>query len=160
MNLSRQGWARQSSLVFWNCCWLSQIQRRQISSSLPSPLLVHFAKPNPLSQIDIYRPQGKVMFYTCLSVHRGVSTLPPHGQRLPLSGQRPEVLTSSGSHCSSQYVSYWNAFLLMLCNGFENTWLRMIYCLQIIWWENRKFQWRLWSVTILYREDMVQAGYD
>ena len=51
------------------------------------------------------------------------------------------------------------------CNGFEitsasNTWLRMIYCLQIIWWENRKFQWRSWSVTILHSEDMVQAGCD
>ena len=45
-----------------------------------------------------------------------------------------------------------------VCNGFENMWLRTIYCLQIIWWENRKFQWRSWSATILHREDMVQAG--
>ena len=32
--------------------------------------------------------------------------------------------------------------------GFENTWLRIIYYLQIIWQENRKFQWRSWSATI------------
>ena len=46
------------------------------------------------------------------------------------------------------------------CNRFENTWLRMIYCLQIIWWENRKFQQRLLSATIQHREDMVQVGGD
>ena len=47
-----------------------------------------------------------------------------------------------------------------LCPHQKNTWLRMIYCLQIIWWENRKFEWRSWSATILHREDMVQAGCD
>ena len=30
----------------------------------------------------------------------------------------------------------------------------------IIWWENKKFQQRSWSATILHREDMVQAGCD
>ena len=33
----------------------------------------------------------------------------------------------------------------------KSTWVRMIYCLQIIWRENRKSQWRLWSATILHR---------
>ena len=42
----------------------------------------------------------------------------------------------------------------------KNTWLRMMCCLQIIWWENKKFQWRSWSATILHKEDMVQAGCD
>ena len=42
----------------------------------------------------------------------------------------------------------------------KNTWLRTIYCLQIIWQENRKSQWRSWSATILCWEDMVQAGCD
>ena len=49
---------------------------------------------------------------------------------------------------------------LRLLPHWKNMWLRMIYCLQIIWWENRKFQWRSWSATILHREDMVQAGCD
>ena len=42
----------------------------------------------------------------------------------------------------------------------KNMWLRMMCCLQIIWQENRKFQQRSWSTTILHREDMVQAGCD
>ena len=42
----------------------------------------------------------------------------------------------------------------------KSTWVRTIYYLQIIWWENRKFQQRPWSGTILHREDMVQAGCD
>ena len=42
----------------------------------------------------------------------------------------------------------------------ENTWLRTMYCLQIIWWENRGVQWRLRGATILHREGMVQAGHD
>ena len=33
-------------------------------------------------------------------------------------------------------------------------------CLQIIWWENKKFQQRSWSATIPCREDMVQVGCD
>ena len=33
-------------------------------------------------------------------------------------------------------------------------------CLQIIWQENKEFQWRSWSATIPHREDMVQAGCD
>ena len=48
-----------------------------------------------------------------------------------------------------------NLLLICCCNWFENMWLRMIYCLQIMWQENRKFQWRLWSATILHKEDMV-----
>ena len=40
----------------------------------------------------------------------------------------------------------------------KNMWLRMMYCLQIIWQENRKLKQRLWSATILCREDMVEAG--
>ena len=43
---------------------------------------------------------------------------------------------------------------------FNERYMRMIYCLQIIWQENRKFQQRLWSATIPHREDMVQAGCD
>ena len=42
----------------------------------------------------------------------------------------------------------------------KNMWLRMIYCLEIIRQENRKLQWRSWSVTIPHREDRVQAGCD
>ena len=42
----------------------------------------------------------------------------------------------------------------------KNTWLRTVCCLQIIWWENKKFQQRSWSATIPHREDMVQAGCD
>ena len=42
----------------------------------------------------------------------------------------------------------------------KNTWLRTIYCLQIILWENMKFQQGSWSATILHREDVVQAGCD
>ena len=42
----------------------------------------------------------------------------------------------------------------------KSTLLRMMCCLQIIWWENKKFQQRSWSATILHREDMVQAGCD
>ena len=49
----------------------------------------------------------------------------------------------------SRLLSYW-----------KSTWVRTIYCLQIIWWENRKFQQRLRSATIPHREDMVQAGCD
>ena len=82
------------------------------------------------------RPQGKVMF-----LHRSVCsqggfhpsgqkphldrdpplrTETPPGQRPPLwtetSSQRetPQLLTSSHDHCSGQYASYWNAFLLSL----------------------------------------------
>ena len=42
----------------------------------------------------------------------------------------------------------------------KNTWLRMMYCLQIIWWENRGFWQRLWGAAIPCGEDMVQAGCD
>ena len=42
----------------------------------------------------------------------------------------------------------------------KNTWLRTMCCLQIIRWENKKFQWRSWSATILHREGIVQAGCD
>ena len=49
---------------------------------------------------------------------------------------------------------------LRLCPHWKNMWLRMIYCLQIIWQENRKFEQRLWSATIPHREDMVQVGCD
>ena len=42
----------------------------------------------------------------------------------------------------------------------KNTWLRTMYCLQIIWWKNRKSQWRSWSAAIPHGEDVVQAACD
>ena len=42
----------------------------------------------------------------------------------------------------------------------KNTWLRTMCCLQIIWQENRKSQWRSWSDAIPCGEDVVQAGCD
>ena len=42
----------------------------------------------------------------------------------------------------------------------KNTWLRTMCYLQIIWWENRKSQWRSWSAAIPRGEDVVQAGCD
>ena len=62
----------------------------------------------------------------------------------------------------SNFETLWKMFSQNgeVCNGFENTWLRMIYCLEIIWQENRKFQQRLWSATIPHKEDMVEAGCD
>ena len=49
-----------------------------------------------------------------------------------------------------------NVMGLRLLSYRKNTWLRMMCCLQIIWWENR----RLWSAAIPRGEDMVQAGCD
>ena len=37
---------------------------------------------------------------------------------------------------------------LRLLSYRKNMWLRMMCCLQIIWWENRKSQWRSWSAAI------------
>ena len=42
----------------------------------------------------------------------------------------------------------------------KNMWLRTMYCLQIIWQEDRGFQQRSWGADILSGEDMVQAGCD
>ena len=54
------------------------------------------------------------------------------------------------------------------CNGFEITFVSekhmveddTMYCLQIIWRENRGFRQRLWGAAIPHGEDMVQAGCD
>ena len=38
----------------------------------------------------------------------------PQGEGSASRGlDRPPVVTSSGSHCSGQYASYWNAFLFL-----------------------------------------------
>ena len=69
-----------------------------------------------------YRPQGKVVFQKCLSVHRGGvclqrAGLPPGSSAsrgLPPGRVCPPtnpVLTYSGSYYRSRYVFYWNAFL-------------------------------------------------
>ena len=76
---------------------------------------------------DYYRSQGKVMsLEACVShsVHRGEGwTETPLWTETPFSGQRhlsltetlpwteTPSLTSTGSHCSGRYASYWNAFL-------------------------------------------------
>ena len=65
--------------------------------------------------------------------------------------------TDACFHCTLNHIIVTGSRLLLYR---KNMWLRMIYCLQIIWWENRKFQWRLWSATIPHREDMAQAGCD
>ena len=84
--------------------------------------------------INFYRPQGKVMFSQGSVCPQELVSSPdrdPHlwteGQRPPLWSEIPSdreppwtetplardplVLTSNGSHCSSRYASYWNAFL-------------------------------------------------
>ena len=97
----------------------------------------HFYRPQTkfakvmFSQVSVC-PQGGV----CLWFQRGVSATHPWA----------DTPDSPPGQCILGYT----------CNRFENTWLRMIYCLQIIWWENR----RSWSATISHREDMVQAGCD
>ena len=53
------------------------------------------------------------------------------GTRWSAHGIATKIVGSGGRTC---WVCY--------CNGFENRWLRTIYHLQIIWWENRKFQQR------------------
>ena len=68
----------------------------------------------PFSQSNFYRlprkvREGNVFRSICHSVHKeeGLSS----GQRPPWT-ETPLKLTSSGSHCSGWYTSYWNAFLL------------------------------------------------
>ena len=53
-----------------------------------------------------------------------------------------------------------NVIGLRLLSYRKNMWLRTMCCLQIIWQENRKSQWRSWSAAILHGEDVVQAGCD
>ena len=50
--------------------------------------------------------------------------------------------------CQQLHIATLNLFLSgtnvtgsRLLSYRKNTWLRMMCCLQIIWWENRKFQW-------------------
>ena len=69
--------------------------------------------------------KGKVIFsyaFVCPHGEGYPDPLPPSRQILPypssrqtpqLVGRPPSVLTSSGSHCSSRYTSYWNAFLFL-----------------------------------------------
>ena len=54
------------------------------------------------------------------------------------------LLIGPFSVTGSRLLSYW-----------KNMWLRTMYCSQIIWQENKKFQQRSWSATIPCREDMV-----
>ena len=49
---------------------------------------------------------------------------------------------------------------LRLLSYRKNMWLRTMCFLQIIWWENRKSEQRLWSAAIPCGEDVVQAGCD
>ena len=46
---------------------------------------------------------------------------PPSGQRPPLDRDLAPGLTSSGSHCSGRYTSYWNAFLFSNCIALKQT---------------------------------------
>ena len=65
--------------------------------------------------------QGNVFTRTYHSVHREGGDLPPDrdspwteippGRDVPLDRDPPLVLTSSGSHRSGWYASYWNAYL-------------------------------------------------
>ena len=85
---------------------------------------------HPTGMLPCYQPQGKVMFSeTSVCSQGGRQNLhslekdPPFGGRTPPPGDRPPleretpsaplVLTSSSGHCSSQYASYCNAFLLV-----------------------------------------------
>ena len=88
--------------------------------------------------------------------------------QISLDADPPWIQTPRGQkewHTFVKTLPSCNYFCGWLCNGFEitfrkSTWVRTIYCLQIIWRENRKSQWKLWSAAILHGEDVVQAGCD
>ena len=48
------------------------------------------------------------------SVYVGLRWRPQRQRHTPPKTYNP-ILTSSGSHCSSQYASYWNTFLYIVC---------------------------------------------
>ena len=62
-----------------------------------------------------YRPQGKVIIFrsVCLFIGGGVRTpLSPLRADPSMEADPRPVRTSSCSHCSGWYASYWNTFLL------------------------------------------------
>ena len=70
--------------------------------------------------------EGNFFKSMCHSVHRKGEDgcTPLSGGRFPLD-RDPLVLTSSGSHYSSQYTSYWNAFLFNGCFPLKNSCLKI-----------------------------------
>ena len=77
-------------------------------------------KDNLPTMLLCYRPQrscGKLMFYTCLSVHIG-GVSGRVCRKIPLSGRQTHP---GDGHCNGRYASYWNAFLfsfLFWCKRF------------------------------------------
>ena len=81
---------------------------------------------------------------------------PPGGNAILPGNRLPPGTNPLEGTCDQIGITYVMGSRLLLY--WKNMWLKMKYCLQIIWRENRKFQWRSWSATIPHRKDMVQAG--